>query len=447
MRLSAIRRNVRAWTSRAPLARGAAAVAAAILLLAGGACRDTSGPDTRVAAVSVTAPATAVEAGATLQLSAAALTRAGTPVAGKTFTWASGSGAATVGATGLVTAVSPGNVVITATETGSGTSGTFTLTVTPAAAASVTVSPESVQLDQGSTRTLAATVRDARGTVLAGRSVSWSSANPAVASVDGSGVVTAVAAGGPVAITATVEGRSASAQVTVAARIATRVLVTPRFLVVDATATAPLAAAAFDAAGTAIPDPRPTWTTTAAAVATVGADGSVRGVAAGLAGVAAQVNGAADTALVAVLGPSGLLATAFAGGQPKLAARAGQTVVVPVVLDLSRVSAAGDLGAAQFDLRYDPAVLVFQSAQAGVSGSVATHVPTPGVFKFSFAATEPQNTPRPTLVTLTFQVAAGAQPGAERAFSLTWTAPPASTGFAAYGIPLSAGGRVLVVAP
>jgi hypothetical protein len=173
----------------------------------------------------------------------------------------------------------------------------------------------------------------------------------------------------------------------------------------------------------------------------------VRGVAAGLAGVAAQVNGAADTALVAVLGPSGLLATAFAGGQPKLAARAGQTVVVAVVLDLSRVSATGDLGAAQFDLLYDPAVLGFQSAQAGVSGSAATHVPTPGVFKFSFAATEPQNAPRPTLVTVTFQVAAGAQPGTERAFSLTWTAPPASTGFTAYGIPLSAGGRVLVVAP
>jgi hypothetical protein len=74
-------------------------------------------------------------------------------------------------------------------------------------------------------------------------------------------------------------------------------------------------------------------------------------------------------------------------------------------------------------------------------------VPTPGVFKFSFAATEPQNTPRPTLVTVTFQVAAGAQPGTERAFSLTWTAPPASTGFHVYGIPLSAGGRVLVVAP
>jgi len=45
----------------------------------------------------------------------------------------------------------------------------------------------------------------------------WTSSNPALASVDGIGVVTGVGLGGPVVITAALEGQVASAQVTVVA--------------------------------------------------------------------------------------------------------------------------------------------------------------------------------------------------------------------------------------
>ena len=82
------------------------------------------------------------------------------------------------------------------------------------AVASVGLSPASNTLDAGGSYTLTASLSDASGQALSGRSVSWASSNPAVASVSGTGAVTALAAGSAT-ITATVEGQSASATVTV----------------------------------------------------------------------------------------------------------------------------------------------------------------------------------------------------------------------------------------
>jgi hypothetical protein len=82
------------------------------------------------------------------------------------------------------------------------------------AVASVGLSPASNTLDAGGSYTLTASLGDASGQALSGRSVSWASSNPAVASVSGTGAVTALAAGSAT-ITATVEGKSASATVTV----------------------------------------------------------------------------------------------------------------------------------------------------------------------------------------------------------------------------------------
>src|SRR5207244_10938058 len=59
--------------------------------------------------------------------------------------------------------------------------------------------------------------KDANGNPLAGRAITWSSSNSAIASVNGSGLVTGVATGGPVTITATSEGQSGTSAVTVTA--------------------------------------------------------------------------------------------------------------------------------------------------------------------------------------------------------------------------------------
>jgi alpha-tubulin suppressor-like RCC1 family protein len=90
------------------------------------------------------------------------------------------------------------------------------VTVVPIPVASVTVTPASVTLAVGKTTQLSAGLRDARGTALPERPVQWSSSAPAVATVSAAGVVSAVGEG-TATITATVEGASGKATVTVPA--------------------------------------------------------------------------------------------------------------------------------------------------------------------------------------------------------------------------------------
>ncbi|MHB1329283.1 MAG: Ig-like domain-containing protein [Gemmatimonadales bacterium] len=85
----------------------------------------------------------------------------------------------------------------------------------PAAVASVTVAPGPITLVPQQTQTLAATVKDAAGNTLSGRTVTWATSAGGVATVSASGLVTAVAVG-TATITATSEGQSGTAQVTVA---------------------------------------------------------------------------------------------------------------------------------------------------------------------------------------------------------------------------------------
>src|SRR3989441_906773 len=85
----------------------------------------------------------------------------------------------------------------------------------PVSVASVAVAPATATVPVGQTVQLTATTKDANGTVLTGRTVTWATSNAALATVSGSGVVTGVAAGGPVTITATSEGQSGTAAITV----------------------------------------------------------------------------------------------------------------------------------------------------------------------------------------------------------------------------------------
>ena len=80
--------------------------------------------------------------------------------------------------------------------------------------ATVTVSPASSNLAIGQTLQLVATLKDAAGNTLTGRSITWSSGAPLLASVNGTGLVSGLVAG-LVPITATSEGKSGSASITV----------------------------------------------------------------------------------------------------------------------------------------------------------------------------------------------------------------------------------------
>ena len=176
----------------------------------------TCAPPASVANVAVTPSAPSVERGATVQLSAVTRDSSANVLGGRAVTWSSSAtSVATVSGSGLVTGVAAGSATITATSEGK--SGTSAVTVTvpaPPAVATVTVTPPSSSLQQGNSVQLTATTRDASGTVLTGRAIAWSTSAPSIATISGEGLVTAVGPG-TATLTATSEGRSGTAVVTV----------------------------------------------------------------------------------------------------------------------------------------------------------------------------------------------------------------------------------------
>ena len=123
--------------------------------------------------MTVTLGASSLVTGQTAAASAVLRDAGGNVLTGRTITWASGSSAiATVSATGLVTAVGVGTTTIVATSEGQ--TGSALLTVTPAPVASVAVSVTS-PLAVGQTAQASAVLRDGTGNVLTGRTLIWSS--------------------------------------------------------------------------------------------------------------------------------------------------------------------------------------------------------------------------------------------------------------------------------
>src|SRR6266566_6292363 len=162
-----------------------------------------------VASVAVSPPSATLGVGQTVQLTGTPKDANGNPLTGRTITWGSSNTAvATVTASGLVTGVVVGSATITATSEGQ--SGTAAITVpAPAPVASVSVSPATVSVQVGQTVQLVATPKDANGNPLTGRTITWGSSNPAVATVTASGLVTGLVVGSAT-ITATSEGQSGS---------------------------------------------------------------------------------------------------------------------------------------------------------------------------------------------------------------------------------------------
>jgi uncharacterized protein YjdB len=239
-----------------------------------------------------------ISVGRTAGLIAQLLDAAGAPLAGRTVTWSSSAPQiASVASDGVVTAVAAGQATITATAEGK--SGTASVTVTPVPVASISVSPTSASITSGKTQLFTATVLDAQGNVLSGRVVSWLSGAPAVATIDQTGLATAIGAGSAV-IVATVEGQQATVTLTVTAVTVASVRVTPANSTLQVGQTQQLAAAVSDGSGAPLPGKVPTWSSSAAAVATVSSAGLVTAVGTGSATITATSDGVTGTATVLV---------------------------------------------------------------------------------------------------------------------------------------------------
>jgi uncharacterized protein YjdB len=257
-----------------------------------------------VASVEVS-PATAnVQVGAAVQLTAVARDAAGNALPGRAITWSSGStGIATVSESGLVTGVAAGEATITATS--EGISGSATVTVTtapPPPVASVSVAPATASVQVGATVQLAATLRDAAGNVLTGRTVTWTTSAGGVATVSATGLVTGVAVGGAT-ITATSEGKSGTAAITVTPVPVATVTVAPATASVPVGSTVQLSATLRDASGNVLTGRVVTWSTSASAVATVSGTGLVLGVTAGPATITATSESKSGTSAITVTAP------------------------------------------------------------------------------------------------------------------------------------------------
>jgi hypothetical protein len=161
-----------------------------------------------VASIALTTPKLAFLVGDASQYAAQPKDAQGNALAGRTVTWSSSQASvATVSSTGLVTAIAAGSATITATSETIAANVVVTVALVPIA--SVTVTAPKVSFASGDVSQYSAQPKDAQGNPLAGRAVTWISTQTAIATVSGTGLVTAIGAGTST-ITATSEGVTSS---------------------------------------------------------------------------------------------------------------------------------------------------------------------------------------------------------------------------------------------
>ena len=251
-----------------------------------------------------------LETDRTQNLTATVFDQYGAVMQGASVSWSStNTSVATVNSTGRVTGVAAGSAQVRATSSGKTASAAVTVTQ-PAAPPTVdhlTVAPSSVSLQVGQGQALTAAVFDQYGAVMQGASVSWSSTNTSVATVNSTGRVTGVAAGSA-QVRATSSGKTASATVTVTQPAAPptvdHLTVVPSSVSLQVGQGQALTAAVFDQYGAVMQGASVSWSSTNTSVATVNSSGSVTAVAAGSAQVRATSSGKTASATVTVTQPA-----------------------------------------------------------------------------------------------------------------------------------------------
>ena len=170
----------------------------------------------------------------------------------------------------------------------------------PARPTTLTVSPVTAQLTAlGATVQLTAEVRDQNAGMMAGATVTWSSSDTSVATVDASGLVTGVGEG-MATIMASAGNASGSAVVSVMQPVAT-VEVSPSADTIGLGSTLQLTAEGFDENGDAVVGAAFSWESSDAAVATVDASGLVTGVTVGGATITASAGSGQGTVEITVM--------------------------------------------------------------------------------------------------------------------------------------------------
>jgi len=229
-----------------------------------------------VSSISVSAADSSIAVGATVTATVVLQDRFGNPIVGRAVSYQSSNTAvATVSGAGVVNAVGAGTTTITATAEGKSASFPLTVSSVPVASVSVSASPPP-NVHPTHTFPAAVTARDAANNVLGltGRTISWTSSNPAIATVSagapGAATITAVAVG-TATITASVDGVAAATPVTVTVVPVpvVSVQVTPTSASVQVGGTQAFTATARDSVNGVLPGRTITWSSGNSAKATV----------------------------------------------------------------------------------------------------------------------------------------------------------------------------------
>ena len=272
--------------------------------------RDTVEPvPGEVESVVVSPAISTVSVGASIELDVQVLDASGIALTDRPIHWASeDTEIATVSADGMVTARKVGTVQVAASSGGRSGIAQVTVTTTPVASVNVAPSNKSLLVEQSFQFT--AETRDGSGNILTGRPITWASNNEGVATVSASGLVTALAPGGAI-ITATSEGRSAPASLTVTAIPVASVQLKPSSLLLVEDQTAQLQAQPLDADGNPLVGRVVLWFTNNASVATVSSTGVVTAQSTGSATITATSEGKSATTAVTVnpRGPNAVIVT------------------------------------------------------------------------------------------------------------------------------------------
>ncbi len=256
----------------------------------------------QVSSVEVTPATGSLLPGITLRLMAEARDANAHVVDRAEFAWASSdTTVAIVDATGLVTGAAEGDVEVSARS--SGVVGRAQLEVVKLVPQAVVVAPAAVVLEAlADTLRLAAEVQDQIGRPMPGEAVTWTASDTLVASVDATGLLTAVG-NGEATITATAGSVSGSATATVAQQVSS-VEVTPATGFVLPGTTLRLMAEARDANARVVEGAEFAWASSDPTVAVVDATGLVTGTAEGDVDVSATSSGVTGRAQLEVVEPA-----------------------------------------------------------------------------------------------------------------------------------------------
>ena len=168
----------------------------------------------------------------------------------------------------------------------------------------IVVSGPTGALQVGGTFALSAEVRDQSGAAIAGKTPTWTSANNSIATVSAAGVMTAAAAGST-SISAAVDGKTGSVNVTVQNPPVFAVTITPLAGPPIAGQSTPLNVVVTDRSGTTLLGSRITWSSSEPLVATVDSEGQLSATSPGTTTLTASSEGVSGSLAITVTAPEG----------------------------------------------------------------------------------------------------------------------------------------------